>query len=63
MIFTLFVDMILELVDYFLIRGIFAPIGSLVNVFIQRQRNIGRVSQFVFVWYSSLELHLRLLAF
>lgn len=53
---TLFVDGISDFVDYFQIRSLFGHIRSLVNVFVQKQRRLGRACRFGFVRYSSVEL-------
>ncbi|XP_057444907.1 polyadenylate-binding protein RBP45B-like [Lotus japonicus] len=55
-IFTLFVDGISDGVNYLQVRGLFAQIGRVLNVFIQRQRKIGRSHRFGFARFSSLEV-------
>ncbi|XP_057425644.1 RNA-binding protein CP33, chloroplastic-like [Lotus japonicus] len=54
--FTLFVDGISEPADYYQIRGLFGQIGGLLNVFVQKQKRIGRAFRFGFVRYSSLDV-------
>lgn len=61
-IFTLFVDDIQDRLDYHHVRGIFAQIGRVVDVFIQGKRNIGRLHRFAFVRFFHWRLHLRRLA-
>lgn len=55
-VFTLFVDGISDGVNYLQVRGLFAQIGRVLNVFIQRQRKIGRSHRFGFARFSSLEV-------
>lgn len=54
--FTLFIDGISEPTSYYHIRGLFGQIGSLLNVFVQKQRRIGRDFRFGFVRYSTREV-------
>ncbi|XP_057444213.1 uncharacterized protein LOC130736394 [Lotus japonicus] len=50
---TLFIDRISELVGYLHIRELFAQIGRVSKVFVQRSRKVGRNFRFGFVHFMS----------
>ncbi|XP_057440174.1 eukaryotic translation initiation factor 3 subunit G-like [Lotus japonicus] len=59
--YSVFIDGIEEKVDYLHLRHLCSKFGKVLNLFVQRQRKIGRILRFGFVRYGLQEQALKVI--